>query len=273
MTYDAFLMQSNEALMAISSVCLVDYYLAKEISDTVSVMESSGKGYGFYDLGLQEAEQGLLASIHIADFNVLATYSSKDDFESEILSYLSSVIDQDNNNLPGISSITNKIINSILVGSGSSAASISMIAYNDGDYNYFPTWHIDKTHKEELGIADQTCDDNDSQNVFIIALHGAPTLYHPINQEMRNQFNLLANETAHSYGYDKNMRYQANEGLDKLFRIETSEFASFNQGGVHKAGYLSGAIHSTPLGSERLVLIVTPGDELTINQLRSKLRC
>lgn len=88
-----------------------------------------------------------------------------------------------------------------------------------------------------------------------------------MDAELRERFNLMANESSHSVGYDRSLTYVQGEGLDKLFDVKNSYSANFGQGSVHLAGRLHGTIHATPKGEERLLLIITPGDELVIKKL------
>jgi hypothetical protein len=267
MVQDAWNIYGSEGLLEISNICPIDHRLISQISEAIDSLSVNSQAFAFYNLMLSADDQFLLSEIQITDSDVLVSYSDATNFENEISDFLALVTNQDAVNLAKIVNITTRIIDSIITASGAAMASISMVAYNDGDAGYFPCWHIDKTHAEEL---DYQKNPITGQNVFIVTLKGTSTLYHELTGDLRQQFNILANETSHSYGYDKSLQYSKGQGLDKLFSIENSYSASYEQGSVHFAGKLHGAVHATPPGKERLLMIVTPGDSETISQLKTK---
>lgn len=245
--------------------CNQDEYLAVAvIKDASADLSPDGEQYAFYNLNLSDYELNLLAQIHIMDFNVLATVSFVQDFPEKISSFLGSVLECGDNLLvpTQVSLIALKLISNIIAASNYSDATVNFIAYNNGDSSYYPCWHIDKTHAEELREPFLG-----NQNVYIVTLKGPSTLYHKMDHDIRLKFNLLANESRHSYGYDKFVHYVKNEGIYALLSNSNSESAAFGKGAVHLAGRWSGTVHSTPEGAERLVLIVTPGDKDAIERL------
>ena len=61
-----------------------------------------------------------------------------------------------------------------------------------------------------------------------------------------------------------NLYYTKDQGLDRLFNIQNSKSAGHNQGSLHLAGKLKGAVHSSPKAEEeRMILIVTPIREIS----------
>ena len=201
---------------------------------------------------LQKEQLDLLASAKITDFNVMSSYSNNEDLAKQIENFLSNTL-SNNDFISEINQIILSLINYILVAADFDFARVSLMAQNEDLESYFPSWHIDKTIAEENNSVETS-----AEYVFIIALKGSSTLYHSIDDLTRSEFFQIANESSHSYGYDKNLYYIKDQGLDSLFNIEHSKSAHYGQGSVHLAGKLKGAVHSSPEGEERMILIVTP---------------
>ncbi|AIL64814.1 hypothetical protein NOVO_02095 [Rickettsiales bacterium Ac37b] len=244
-----------------------DRAVISEIHHAIENLEHGLAAFSFYDLHFNNYEHEILSNLKLASTNFLTLYS-ENNLISNLLTFLDSVIDQDSHIVNMVSNlelagIIARITFNIIDGSGYEDATISLIAYHNGLGEYFPSWHIDKTFAEEIG-SDFGC--ASSQNVFIITLKGASTLYHEMNKTVQEEFNLLANSSTHSYGYDENLEYMQGQGIDRLFKIATSESAEFGEGSVHLAGKLKGTIHSTSPGLERWVVIVKPYDHELIQR-------
>jgi hypothetical protein len=240
------------------------------ISESIAHLQPNIASFDFFDLMLSDYDHYVLSKVKIKDFSILVPYSELNHLQNEINAFLNEVLDQPQEGF--ISGETAKIairlISNIIAASGHHDAVVSMIAYNNGMGDYFPCWHVDKTHREEITGSSPEKDLEDTQNVFIITLKGPSTLYQHTDENLRQQFNVIANETSHSYGYGKGLDYVPGEGLDKLFNIMNSRSADFGWGSVHLAGHTYGAVHATPPGEERLVMIITPGDKSTIDELK-----
>jgi len=244
---------------------LTNHQAIFSISNSITKLQPDELSFAFFDLGLSEYDYYILSKIKITDSNTFTTYSELNNLQNKTADFLGLVLDQSQEDYIAdkVATLSVRLVNNIIAASGHNDAVVSMIAYNDGLDGYFPCWHIDKTQEEEI----QKQISISTQNVFIITLKGASTIYHVMDAKLREKFNLIANESSHSYGYDRTLTYVQGEGLDKLFNVKNSYSANFGQGSVHLAGFLHGTIHATPEGEERLVLIVTPGDELVIQKL------
>lgn len=243
---------------------LEDYSLVSGISEAMINLQPNGLSFAFYDLVLSDYERYILSKVKITDSNTFTAYSVLNNLQNRTAQFLDSVVDknQEDSIADEMATLAVKLVNNIMAASSYNDAVVSMIAYNDELDGYFPCWHVDKTHEEET----QNQVSSNAQNVFIITLKGASTIYHMMDGELRKKFNLIANESSHSYGYDRSLSYVQGEGLDSLFDIKNSYSANFGQGSVHLAGYLHGTVHATPPGKERLLLIVTPSDDLIIRK-------
>jgi hypothetical protein len=130
---------------------------------------------------------------------------------------------------------------------------IKFLAHNITYDNYFPSWHIDKFAFQKLEKPEQQT----IEKVFIIAFKGQSTLYQVCNSECRANFLQLANQTAHAYGYSKPFNYYENYGIDALFSLNQSYSADCGHGSVHNSGVSFGAIHASPFGRARFIMITT----------------
>lgn len=263
---------TDNKLLDTQTCDMFEYEVTLGISKSIAQLDSV-VSFAFFDLHLSDYENYILSGIKIKDSNFLVSYSGLNGLEDQVMKFLSSVIDESQQGFISeqVAWLIIKLTSNIIGASAYNDAVVSMIAYNDGEDGYFPSWHVDKTHAEEMNLQVRGSTWLDTQNVFIVTLKGASTLYHPMDDQLRKQFNAIASETAHTYGYGTDLRYIPKEGLDKLFDLNNSSSAKFGQGSVHLAGYLHGAVHTTPTGAERLLLMVTPGEEIIINELRKKL--
>ena len=155
-----------------------------------------------------------------------------------------------------LSILITKLATQIISVSQYSDAIVSLIAYNNGLEPNSPYWHIDKTHEEEVELKQ---DEYNKQYVFLSTLKGNSTLYYPVDYAARTTLSALIQESSHSY-------YWTNE----IFNKSLVSFAKFGQGSVHLAGYKYGAIHGTPDGKERLLMITTPSNSNTIKNLKNE---
>lgn len=245
---------------------LKDRVIFTEISDAVSSLSYENAPFAFFDLMLSDYDKDLLSQIKIKEFGAVVVSGELVKLPSKITEFFNSVLEQQNQDALTslLAKLMGNIISKIIAVSNTNAAVVSMLAYNEGLGEYYPSWHIDKTQAEEIMAPCSEIQLHETQNVFIVTLKGASTRYHHLDLDTRVQFNRLANESSHAYGYDSAQNYVPGQGIDKLFSLQNSYAANIGFGSVHLAGHLHGTVHTTPEGDERLLFIVTPSDEWII---------
>jgi hypothetical protein len=233
-------------------------FFYRAVVRSINDVNSNNYPFSFFDLELSEYDKFTLSLLEINDgLDLFLSYSGKESWTEEVLDFLYSITKKGHEKVAHISSIVINRVEQIILASSYYNAEIKIIAHNRQEQNYFPSWHIDKTFAEESIIE---AEQEQLQNVFIFTLKGPSTLFQAASLQIREEFNSFASETSHTYGYDNYNNIYQEHSLNQLFDINKSKSAEFGQGSVHLAGYINGTIHASPTATERLVIIVTPGD-------------
>ena len=240
-----------------------------EAGDIINAIESLRSGdFAFFNLNLSDQTKTALSKIQIQEPGILGLYSNLHNLHDKAMGFLRehALSNKDAPYAFDVSKAIIEIVSSILCACGYNDAEVTIRTHNQ-DPRYFPLWHIDKSHAEAMGLSE-----SDNKSIFVIALKGAPTLYQHTNSTLRKEFNLLANESSYTYGYDYTRQYTQGEGLDKLLPINRAVQSNFGEGSVHLAGHVRGTIHAIPDAKERLVIVVMPDKTEIIKQFDKHVR-
>jgi len=231
-----------------------------EISQAIEKLDG-GEQFVFYDLSISKIEQQLISKLEVTDFNqsIINVLNSSDGIKlnQEIykaIELMNSIqINSDETSI--LSKLITRIASAITGQSGAKYFELiirTRDSYDDG----CTFWHLDK-NQAEIDNKNFDYQQNDYQEKrFIVPLKGAGTIYHKMNDTVRENFLKVAEEAPYYYGHVLDGCHLDDE-ISKLFDIKDAEVTKEGHGAVHIAGS-RGAVHAAPKSSSnRLILLIT----------------
>lgn len=241
------------------SICFdEDKTLAENIHNALMSLDTND--VAFFDLGLSVSEREALHSMQIKSFQNWGLFDKEVNYLPEIAESFAHNFLLTNETVEhalAIVGIITKIVRAAISELSYDSCKITLRTYPTDHRHTTLHWHIDKQHEETLGIY---LDAAKTQTNFFITLKGPNTLFYPVNQEFREDWNKVALELPFAYGGSVVQHLIANKSA-----IISAEVG---QGSIHKAGKMHGTIHARPFPEDgRFMLMITPGNFSTVQQL------
>ena len=217
--------------------------------------------FASFDLGLSQDEMQQLQNLTINTKSAINNYGHLDTLESEIVDFLKS-LGNSNEDAQAASKIISNIVMRDISPGDDETAWISLRAFTPNESYDLPRWHTDGAFYRS---AENVC----YKQAY--ALKGASTLFLQLPDDMRAQFFNIQNKTfaGMTYAEIKSLSEQEIDALILPNRIKLAELvtgyhvhtAPANTGTIFVTGGRNrGAIHSEPpMHENRLFMSVVPG--------------
>jgi hypothetical protein len=238
------------------TLCLEeDKVLSTKLSQAMDSTDSNQ--FAFFDLDLSNQEMEALNVVNVTGFKNWGIFDDE-------LSYLSEITDTflrrfalseiNHAAAPTIINLISKLVRVIISESNYGSCKVTLRACPPVN-NHVSKWHIDKTFEEIIGM-----EPHFMQNVFIITLKGAPTLFYKPDAEQLDSWHKQAEESYFFYVVD---------GFEAVTLKDRIVSPKIGQGSVHKASSQYGAIHASPdPNTGRLLVLITPDNRETVQAIQ-----
>ncbi|MBY0580686.1 MAG: hypothetical protein K2P53_03265 [Rickettsiales bacterium] len=234
--------------------CFKHEELDQGIGNALSYIESEGQ-FAFYELDFKESEQELLSRVKIFELNEAELHLST---MQKLPGILNSILELTNKDIDLLSALIKKQAQYIVTAEKADDARVVIKtrgAYSNGGCDY---WHIDKDKNQptrEMG--EEQVGWKYADRLHIITLVGEGTEYQEINNQEREIFHQIANETLSYYGHVKGC--ESGDMITKLFSNSDKYVVQIGLGAVHRLGEY-GSLHKAPSESinGRMLLMITP---------------
>jgi hypothetical protein len=209
--------------------------------------------YVFFDIPYTPEEIFSLEQFHApAEFNRVINYNELPQLREQTGNFIKN-LDESNSVIADIlSNLIVKLVDSALQ-VRNKESSIVILATNNRQ-----GWHIDFCMDEIENLKKFSLFELPSLNKDIyygVALNGSATLFYPSEEAARQEIQEVTNANS-----------AENTISSSIFNISKIEAPNNNQGAAFLCGTDHGAIHTSPLlSSDRLVVIISPGDKTPIN--------